>query len=117
MRPARRSAASVPLPAIPPFSPFATATAGRFARPVLDAQFTGGSIRGLAVNRGAMTLEAASADDLVAGEELGDFLGGGVGRVGAVHRILADRSRVHLANGAARSLGGIGRAHDIAILG
>src|SRR5215467_10074655 len=58
---------------------------------------------------------AASADDLVAGEELRDLLGGGVGRVGAVHRVLADRARVNLADGAGCSLGGIGRAHDVAI--
>ena len=39
-----------------------------------------------------------SADDLVAGKELGDLLRGGVRRVGAVHRVLADRLGVDLAD-------------------
>src|SRR5579883_162528 len=58
-----------------------------------------------------------SADDLVAREELGDLDRGGVGRVRAVHRILADRLRMQLADGALGRLGRIGGAHHLAVLG
>src|SRR5262249_36814615 len=55
------------------------------------------------------------ADDLVAGEELGDLDGRGLGRIGAVHRVLADGLGVDLADGAGRSLGRIGRSHHVAV--
>src|SRR5437899_7208618 len=48
-----------------------------------------------------------SAHDIVATEELGDLLGRRVGRVGAVHGVLADRLGVHLADGTGGGLGGI----------
>src|SRR3954452_11723633 len=37
-----------------------------------------------------------SADDFVAGEELRDFLLGGVRRIRAMHRVLTDRTGVNL---------------------
>ena len=40
--------------------------------------------------RDAMTRAAASANDVIAGEELADFLGRGLCAVRTVHRILAD---------------------------
>src|ERR1051325_11087457 len=57
------------------------------------------------------------ADDLVAGKELRDLFCRSVRRVGTMHRILADRLRVHLADGPVRRLVGIGRPHHVAILG
>src|SRR5579872_1073824 len=58
-----------------------------------------------------------SADDLVAREELRDLDRGGVGRVRTMHRILADRLRMQLADGTVGRLGRIGRAHHLAVLG
>src|SRR5262249_35616833 len=58
-----------------------------------------------------------SAHDIVAAEELGDLLHGRVGSVGTVHRVLADRLGVNLADRAGRGLGGIGRAHEVAVAG
>src|SRR5579859_3160730 len=60
---------------------------------------------------------AASADDLVAREELRDLDHGGLRRIRPVHRVLADRLRVQLADGAVGGLGRIGRAHHVAIFG
>ena len=57
-----------------------------------------------------------SADDFVAREELRDLDRRRLRRVGAMHRILADRLRVHLADGAVGRLGGIGGAHHVAVL-
>src|SRR5262247_3663345 len=57
----------------------------------------------------------SSADDLVARKKLTDFLDSGVGGIRTVHRILADRLRVHLADRAGRRLRGIGRPHQITI--
>src|SRR5262245_13911602 len=68
----------------------------------------------------AITPRAApltSPDDFVAGEELDNFLPRRVRRVRTVHRILADRFCVNLADRACRRLGGVGRTHDLAILG
>src|SRR5262245_28904107 len=56
-----------------------------------------------------------SPDDFVAGEELGNFLLRRLRRIRAVHRILADRSCMNLADRACRRLGRIGHSHDLAI--
>ena len=56
-----------------------------------------------------------STYDLVAGEKLRDFLGRRIGGVRSVHRVLADRLGVHLADGAGGRLGRIGCAHDVAV--
>src|SRR5579871_163250 len=57
------------------------------------------------------------ADNLIAGEELRNLLGGGVCRIRAVHRILADGFRMQLADRAIRRLSRIGGAHDLTIFG
>src|SRR5690606_34451646 len=58
----------------------------------------------------------ALADDLGLGEPVGDLLRRGLGRVGAVHRVLTDRGREFLADGARIGLGRIGRTHHFAVL-
>src|ERR1700760_709724 len=65
----------------------------------------------------AAARSASSADDLVAGEELRDLDRGSLRRVRAVHRILTDRLRMRLADGALGRLRRIGRAHHVAIFG
>src|SRR3982074_988174 len=57
-----------------------------------------------------------SADDLVTREKLRDFDRRGLGSIRTMHRILADRLRVDLADGAVGCLRGVGGAHDIAML-
>ena len=57
-----------------------------------------------------------SADDLVVGEEEGDFLGGGFRGVGTVHGVGFDRLGEFLADRAVGGIGRIGGAHDFAIL-
>src|SRR5439155_5142192 len=61
------------------------------------------------------TRAATSTDDIVAAEELGDLLHRRIRRIGAVHGVLADRLGVHLADRSGGGLGGIGRAHDVAV--
>src|SRR5947209_2782434 len=60
---------------------------------------------------------ASSANDLVAGKELADFLDRGLGGIRTVYRILADRFGIDLADRAGRRLRRIGRPHQIAIPG
>ena len=57
-----------------------------------------------------------SADDFGAGKPIGDFFGGRFRGVRAMNGIFADRQSVKLANGAFGSVGGIGGAHDFAVL-
>src|SRR6516164_6416692 len=54
-------------------------------------------------------------DDFVLGKELADFLKRRFRRVRPVDGVLADRLRVHFPNRTRRCLGGIGRAHDVAV--
>src|SRR3984893_6933250 len=56
-------------------------------------------------------------DEFVAGEEVGDFKGGGIGSVGSVGAVVADAGAEIVANGAGGSFLGIGGAHDVAPLG
>src|SRR5882757_7670700 len=56
-----------------------------------------------------------SADDLVARKKLGGLDRRGFRCIRSVHRVFADRFRVQLADGAFGRLGGIGRAHDVAV--
>src|ERR1700689_3325380 len=58
-----------------------------------------------------------STDDFIAGKKLRDLFLGGFGGIGAVHGILADRYCNDLADRAGRGLGGIRRAHQVAIGG
>src|ERR1039458_1362221 len=55
------------------------------------------------------------ADDFILRKELRDLASRGVGRVGTVHGILADRLGVHLADGAGRGLGRVGGTHELAV--
>src|SRR5262245_48829720 len=61
------------------------------------------------------TRNQALADDIVASEKLSNLLGRGVRRGGAMDGILADRFGEDLAARVARRLGGVGRAHDVAV--
>src|ERR1700730_14013033 len=101
------SAASIPIPAIPPVAPLVCRNGTTLImRSRRDAQSTRPPRRMASrhASRACPTcaLLMPSADDLVAGEELRDLLRGGVGRVRTMHRILADRFGMHLADGAGR---------------
>src|SRR6516164_6359744 len=65
--------------------------------------------------RAATAAALASPHDFVAGKKLRDFLLRRVGSIRAVHRILAERFRMDLADRSGSRLGGVGRAHDLAI--
>src|SRR5215471_20906224 len=56
-------------------------------------------------------------DDLVRSEELSNLLCRGFRPVGTMDRIFADRAPQRLANGARRGLSGVGRTHDVTVLG
>src|SRR5215813_225817 len=56
-----------------------------------------------------------STHNIIAAEKLGDLLHRRIRRIGAVHGVLADRLGVHLADCSGGRLGGIGRAHDVAV--
>src|SRR5690348_4330731 len=115
------SAASVPLPG-PPLSPCLPRPQPLATTRVMQpssASVAGPAARWLPARRGALPpgfrWKRLLPDDLVAGEELGDLDRGRGRRVRPVHRVLADRLRMHLADGAGRCLGRIRRAHDLAI--
>src|SRR3954470_14709144 len=55
----------------------------------------------------------SSTDDFIACEKLRDLDRGRFRGIRAVHRVLANRFGVQLADGALRGLGGIGRAHHV----
>src|SRR3569623_670635 len=63
----------------------------------------------------SMSQIAASADELIVGEELGDLDLGVVGRVRAVHRVLTHVAGVELADGAFGGVLRVGGANDVAI--
>src|SRR5262249_24018255 len=70
---------------------------------------TGGQLRARDQSRGP------SADDLLARKKLRDLDFRRLGRVGAVHRVLADRARVDLADGSPLGFRRIGGAHDLPV--
>src|SRR6516165_1281166 len=65
--------------------------------------------------RAAAAAALASPHDVVAGKKLRYFLLRRVGSIRAVHRILAERFRMDLSDRSRSCLGGVGRAHDLAI--
>src|SRR5215469_4103 len=56
-------------------------------------------------------------DDLVRGGELSNLLCRGFRPVGTMDRIFANCEPQRLAYGAGRGLGGVGRTHDVTVLG
>src|SRR5258705_8034447 len=60
-------------------------------------------------------LSHQSADEFVAGKELRDFDRGSLRRIRSMHRVFADRLRMHLADRAFRRLRRIGSPHHVAI--
>ena len=63
------------------------------------------------------SLRRLSGVDVVLAEELGDLDGGVFGAVRTMHRILAHRDGVELADGAVGGLGGVGGPHDFPVPG
>src|SRR5438046_3157858 len=84
---------------------------------ICHSQFTAFLPRALQPLRAAIAcrLPNQSADDFVAGKELRDFDRGGLRCVRTVHRVLANRLGMNLADRAVRRLRRIGRAHHVAI--